>query len=551
VIPRIIHFVWLGGELPEWAKRNIAEFKRLNPDYEIMMHGETSLNPKYAAAYAKCKLPCQRSDLIRYSALEQHGGWYFDVDYWPFRPLDDAVAAHMLDGKKLFITHSGRKSGLNNGVLAIGLGWSGWKVVASLVAKADIEIRNAFGPKIVNTLQKYYPALVTITTEHYWNGVDIKIAPAIYRKCINAGPKLMTRWMPETAGQLPYAMHLWAGSNGDKLSEVLHTGKPHCIVWGMSHAECYPWYTITDGMKKLGFTAENRSYGDAMTNIPDVVFLWNGLQQSTSRISDDAAKVGAQAIYMEHGFFHRQRYTQADCEGILHNASWVREIAGPAPVCGAERLAQFYPDGIRPMGNRDGYILVLGQVSGDTQMLDSEIKGPIPLQKYLYPYLGDKGHCKIARHVKVMFRPHPLTSNIVANKMHKTLPQMPVSNEVTHYKHNKRGSGLDAALDGAKFVIAINSNALVEALARGVPCMAFGPHTGIAAGVIKHTTLATLDETLKEMCNGWQPQRDQVQNYLEWLAARQWTKEEFGNPGLLQQLLDGAARIETPAVAHV
>jgi len=203
------------------------------------------------------------------------------------------------------------------------------------------------------------------------------------------------------------------------------------------------------------------------------------------------------------------------------------------------------------MGQRDGYILVLGQVGGDTQMIDSEIKGPTPLQTKLYPYLGDKGHCKISKKLNVLFRPHPLTSNIVANKMHKTLPQMPTSNEVTHYKHNKRGLGLDAALDGAKFVIAINSNAMVEALARGVPCMAFGPHTGITAGVIKHVTLATLEDTLKIMLGGWQPQRDQVQNYLEWLAARQWNKEEFGNPALLQQLMDGAARIETPVAAHV
>jgi hypothetical protein len=31
--------------------------------------------------------------------FNEHGGWYFDTDFWPFRPLDDIERAFMLDGK--------------------------------------------------------------------------------------------------------------------------------------------------------------------------------------------------------------------------------------------------------------------------------------------------------------------------------------------------------------------------------------------------------------------------------------------------------------------
>ena len=31
MIPHIIHFVWIGSELPAWGEHNVAEFRRLNP----------------------------------------------------------------------------------------------------------------------------------------------------------------------------------------------------------------------------------------------------------------------------------------------------------------------------------------------------------------------------------------------------------------------------------------------------------------------------------------------------------------------------------------
>ncbi len=42
-IPPILHFVWIGSDLPLWAAKNIDEFKRLNPDFEVMIHKEDML----------------------------------------------------------------------------------------------------------------------------------------------------------------------------------------------------------------------------------------------------------------------------------------------------------------------------------------------------------------------------------------------------------------------------------------------------------------------------------------------------------------------------
>lgn len=82
MIPKVIHFVWLGSPVPLWAKENIKTFRDLNPDYDIRIH--TSF-PQYFPNKL-WKLVCQldhlasKSDILRYFLLLTHGGYYFDVD---------------------------------------------------------------------------------------------------------------------------------------------------------------------------------------------------------------------------------------------------------------------------------------------------------------------------------------------------------------------------------------------------------------------------------------------------------------------------------------
>lgn len=544
MIPRIIHFVWIGSEQPEWVTQNISEFSRLNPDHKIMVHDATSLLPKYRHFYERCEMFCQKSDILRYSIMEHYSGWYFDVDYWPLRPLSEAENAFMLDGSKLFLAHSGRKSGLNGAVLACDVGWDGWDDVPAILETMNPANRTAYGPIAINALAKAKPEKVVISNSHWFNGVDVPIAPAIYRKVTTTGNHIMLKWIPATGGQLPYAFHLWAGTNGGKLDNMKHDGKPYSVVYGMLRREVYPWDAICDGMKALGYNAECKTDDDALHDIPDVAFIWNGLRERKGKVAAECRRLDSKLVFLEHGFFDRQHYCQADYLGILHNAAWVKHISEPAPDCGAARLRRFYPDGLVPVKHRRGYVLVLGQVPGDTQMLDSEIRGPIPLQRVLFRAFPDN--------VKRFFRPHPLCSNVRQNRMHKHLPRMETDNQVRKYKANKHGGdSLQEALKGAMFVITINSNAITEALALGVPVLAFGPSTGIQAGAVKPTTIATVRDDIKEMCRGWVPPQEKVRNYLEWLAARQWNVDEFSDSALLQQLIDGKTRIEIPAESGV
>ena len=84
MIPKIIHYCWFGrGEKPESAKKCIASWKKLCPDYEIKEWNEDNCDyltmPFMAEAY-KAKKYAFVSDVMRLIVLEKYGGVYFDTD---------------------------------------------------------------------------------------------------------------------------------------------------------------------------------------------------------------------------------------------------------------------------------------------------------------------------------------------------------------------------------------------------------------------------------------------------------------------------------------
>ncbi|MDA7084923.1 glycosyltransferase [Pseudomonas sp. SA3-5] len=83
MIPRKIHYCWFGGKpLPLQARRCLASWSYLLPDYEVVRWDEHSFDPSShpftAAAYQAGRYAFV-SDYVRMLALQQ-GGIYMDVD---------------------------------------------------------------------------------------------------------------------------------------------------------------------------------------------------------------------------------------------------------------------------------------------------------------------------------------------------------------------------------------------------------------------------------------------------------------------------------------
>ena len=543
-IPKIIHFVWLGDDMPEWAERNIAEFRRLNRGYKILVHGEEALLPCYRKTYDALDEPGEKCDLLRYSILEQQGGWYFDVDFWPLRPLRDAATAWQLDGTRLFCavqTDPSKDWWLNGAMLAIAPKWHGWDTVKQLVADTTHSKWGDLGPRLVTRLGKEYPSLVEIAGKSWFYGPGTAWAGKLYGCAIRGQLDPLRQHFPDTGGQLPFAIHLWAHKHSDRILTTPGEGKFALVFnrpeWFDEQRAIFA--AVRVGLQSRGYrTAQAVRVKCAITeamDVPDLIAIWNGVRPVEADLVAQARRLGATVLFLEHGFWKRSKYVQVDPVGNLHRSSWASRLREAAPAEGAARIKEFYPNGLTPVKpRRKGYVLVLGQVPKDSQMFESEIQGPIPLQRAVFKAMPEG--------VPVYFRPHPQCGNVNVPANKRILPLLPGDNLAAHveYKTTKVGMGLADALEGARFVITINSTAGNEALAAGVPVIAFGPALYCMAGVAKQTAVKGLRHSIDEMLEGWAPDPDAVKNYLHWLAARQWTADELAQGDAFARILRDA-----------
>lgn len=91
-IPKIIHYVWLGGKpLPDKFRNYIDGWKSLMPEYEFMEWNEDNFDLsvcKFAEeAYSRQKYAFS-ADFIRIAVLKRYGGIYLDTDVEVLKPFD-------------------------------------------------------------------------------------------------------------------------------------------------------------------------------------------------------------------------------------------------------------------------------------------------------------------------------------------------------------------------------------------------------------------------------------------------------------------------------
>lgn len=94
IIPKTIHYCWLGGTMPDMIKRNIENWHLKCPDYQIIKWDESnydvSKNQYMLEAYEMKKwgfVP----DYMRLDIVYQHGGIYLDTDVEIVKRPDDLL----------------------------------------------------------------------------------------------------------------------------------------------------------------------------------------------------------------------------------------------------------------------------------------------------------------------------------------------------------------------------------------------------------------------------------------------------------------------------
>lgn len=278
-----------------------------------------------------------------------------------------------------------------------------------------------------------------------------------------------------------------------------------------------PWKAIRRGLAARGHEVVVIGPTWPITNDKiDCLLIWNGRKAAYKATMDGCHKTGTPVVLLEAGFFDRAWRSQADWRGWNTKASWRPCLATPAPAYGAKRFRDAWGRDPVPVANRRGYVLILGQVGGDAQLRTSEIQTDYHLACFV---------ARCCRGMDVRLRRHP---KIDASKASESpVPTI--------------GGTLEEAIAGASFVVTINSNSGNEALALGCPVLCFGPALYQLPGVTMSTTVAGLRESIRAMADGpeWYP--DFVQNYLYWLACRQWTHAEFEAGAIDERIAEAVA----------
>ena len=153
MIPRKIHFIWLGSPLPRWVEGLIIKrWRELNPNFQVLIHREEVLefcSQKYRDMYNRLEDVCSKSDILRLAVLRKEGGWYFDCDFVPLRPIEELYRAYDMS-KGCFLTKQwevGAKR-IANGIIGISKDAEVWKEIDLAfeeISRGDLE-RTSFGP---------------------------------------------------------------------------------------------------------------------------------------------------------------------------------------------------------------------------------------------------------------------------------------------------------------------------------------------------------------------------------------------------------------------
>lgn len=91
-IPKIIHQIWIGGELPYVFKKYAETWQKINPDWEYKLWSDKDialLDLPNRKLYDSMTNPGPKSDLLRYHLLDVYGGLYVDTDFECIKPFND------------------------------------------------------------------------------------------------------------------------------------------------------------------------------------------------------------------------------------------------------------------------------------------------------------------------------------------------------------------------------------------------------------------------------------------------------------------------------
>lgn len=152
MIPKIIHQIFLSGApplsaMPSLWKTYSNQFKTMYSNWSVVFWNGAKADgfvraqyPDWTALMEHAPVAALRTDILRYMLLYNFGGWYFDMDCEPVRPVDELCGHSVILPLEEGTTIDDADARIGNAVLASEPGHWFWKKALAAIWKNRVAI---------------------------------------------------------------------------------------------------------------------------------------------------------------------------------------------------------------------------------------------------------------------------------------------------------------------------------------------------------------------------------------------------------------------------
>ncbi|MEY2702304.1 MAG: hypothetical protein RLY43_937 [Bacteroidota bacterium] len=166
MIPKIIHYIWLGNNMPSKAEKIIIKNNFYFNNYEVKLWTEKNckINHPFFKKAIKEEKWAFASDILRFIVLRDYGGVYLDVDMEIIKPIDSLLNVEGFSGygnidKYIYcgIIGSKKNNPLINEIISeyLSIPVGKWPTSPEIMTK--VYERNPISSFIIHPAKYFYP----------------------------------------------------------------------------------------------------------------------------------------------------------------------------------------------------------------------------------------------------------------------------------------------------------------------------------------------------------------------------------------------------------
>lgn len=179
-IPKVLHFIWLGGAMPERYMRFRDRWIALHPTWDIITSDASTPPPPEGCCHTR-----QQSNWMRLQILRERGGVYVDCDTEPLKNIEPLLAEHEACASPFHFVAKTQTATVCNSFLAATPNHPWIVECCELLAKERPDVHLSMGSKLASVALRNHPEVTVlprgaILQWPFWEQLHRKPPPGCY-----------------------------------------------------------------------------------------------------------------------------------------------------------------------------------------------------------------------------------------------------------------------------------------------------------------------------------------------------------------------------------